>query len=74
MCEKVGNSLAALHEKIEAGPAAQAQTASVRDSALSRDIREQVRKERDEGRQAIRLEFEATKTDLLESVQAATAG
>ena len=28
----------------------------------------------DEGWQAIRLDFEATKTDLLESVQPATAG
>ena len=74
MCEKVGNYLAALHQKIEVGLAAQAQTASVRDFTLSRDIRQQVRKERHEGWQAIRVESEETKTDLLDSVQAATAG
>ena len=56
------------------GLAAQAQTASVRDYALSRDIRDRVRKGREEAWQALRLEFEATKTDLLDSVRVATAG
>ena len=74
MCERVGISLAALHQTIEVGLAAQGQTASARDSALSRDIRDRVRKVHEEGWQALRLEFEATKTDLLDSVRVATAG
>ena len=74
MCEKVGNSPAAFHEQIEVGLAAQAQTASVRDSALSRDIRGRGRTEREESWQALRHEIEETKTDLLDSVRVATAG
>ena len=74
MCEKVAKSLAALHQKIEGGLAAQAQKASVRETALSRIIRELVRIERDEEWQALRLGFEATKTVLLDSVRVATAG
>ena len=74
MCEKVGNYLAALHQKIEVGLAAQGQTASVRDSALSGDIRDRVQKEREEAWQALRIEFDATQTNLLDSVRVATAG
>ena len=44
------------------------------DSALSRFIRDGVRKECEEAWQALRIEFEATKTDLLDSVRVATAG
>ena len=53
---------------------AQAQTASVRETAPSRDIRDRFRKERDEEWRALRPEFEATKTVLLDSVRVATAG